>query len=110
MGNAVVSKDVIGRRRPNIDTISFTTDLDGDGNKNESLESEIKGLEADLYAEIKAFGFKPEAVIIKVVILYLIGSRAKYFLTPFRLQSVTLPSPPRQPPQPRCRPRVVRQG
>jgi hypothetical protein len=34
-----------------------TPDLDGDGNKNESLESEIKGLEDALYAELQVFGF-----------------------------------------------------
>lgn len=41
-----------------------TPDLDGDGNKAESLESEIKGLEEDLYAEILAFGFKIGAPIV----------------------------------------------
>ncbi len=35
-----------------------TPDYDGDGNKKESLEDEIKGLEEALYAEIQAFGFK----------------------------------------------------
>ncbi len=35
-----------------------TPDYDGDGNKKESIEDEIKGLEADLYAELQAFGFK----------------------------------------------------
>ncbi len=35
-----------------------TPDYDGDGNRAESLESEIKGLEADLYAELQTFGFK----------------------------------------------------
>ena len=40
-----------------------TPDYDGDGNKNESLENEIKGLEADLYAELQAFGFKIGAPI-----------------------------------------------
>jgi hypothetical protein len=33
-------------------------DYDGDGNKRESIENEIKGLEEALYAEIQAFGFK----------------------------------------------------
>jgi hypothetical protein len=41
-----------------------TPDYDGDGDKTESSESEIKGLEADLYAEIKAFGFKIGAPIV----------------------------------------------
>lgn len=40
-----------------------TPDYDGDGNKMESIESEIKGLEADLYAELQAFGFKIGAPI-----------------------------------------------
>jgi hypothetical protein len=40
-----------------------TPDYDADGNKNESLESEIKGLEAALYAELQAFGFKIGAPI-----------------------------------------------
>ena len=34
-----------------------TPDYDGDGNRTESIEQEIKGLEADLYAELQAFGF-----------------------------------------------------
>lgn len=35
-----------------------TPDYDGDGNKKESIEDEIKGLEEALYAEIQNFGFK----------------------------------------------------
>lgn len=41
-----------------------TPDYDGDGNKKESLENEIKGLEAALYAELQAFGFKIGAPIV----------------------------------------------
>lgn len=41
-----------------------TPDYDGDGNKRESVESEIKGLEADLYAELQAYGFKIGAPIV----------------------------------------------
>ncbi len=35
-----------------------TPDYDGDGNKKESLENEIRGLEDALYAELQAYGFK----------------------------------------------------
>lgn len=35
-----------------------TPDYDGDGNKKESIEDEIKGLEEALYAEMQTFGFK----------------------------------------------------
>jgi hypothetical protein len=41
-----------------------TPDYDGDRNKNESIESEIKGLEAYLYAELRAFGFKIGAPVV----------------------------------------------
>jgi len=41
-----------------------TPDYDGDGNKRESAEAEIKGLEEALYAEIRAFGFKIGAPIV----------------------------------------------
>lgn len=38
-----------------------TPDYDGDGNKSESIEQEILGLEADLYDELQAFGFNAGA-------------------------------------------------
>jgi hypothetical protein len=41
-----------------------TPDYDGDGNKNESIKDEIKGLEKALYAEMQAFGSKIGAPII----------------------------------------------